>query len=42
MLKHELGTDRPNFSKVFLKDKLLALRICKSSLFHSETAYGKK
>ena len=42
MLKHEVGIGRPNFSRAFLKDnKLLALHICKSSLFHSETAYGK-
>ena len=42
MLQHELGTDRPNFSRAFLKDnKLLALRICKPSLFHSEIVYGK-
>ena len=42
MLKSELGTARPNLSKAFLKDnKLLALRICKSSLFHFEIAYGK-
>ena len=42
MLKHELGNDRPNLSRAFLKDrKLLALLICKSSLFHSEIAYGK-
>ena len=42
ILKHELGTEQPNFSRVFLKDnKLLALRICKSSLFHSEIAYEK-
>ena len=43
MLKYELGTSRPNFSRAFLKDnKLLALRICKSSFSHSEIAYGKK
>ena len=42
MLKCELGTGRPNFGREFLKDNtLLALRICKSSLFHSEIAYGK-
>ena len=42
MLKHEMGTGRPNFSRAFLKDnKLLALGICKSSLFYSEVAYGK-
>ena len=43
MLKYESGTSRPNFSRAFLKDnKLLALRICKSSFSHSEIAYGKK
>ena len=41
MLKHELETDQPSFGKSFLKDKLLALHICKSSLFHYEIAYGK-
>ena len=42
MLKYELGTGRPNLSRPFLNDnKLLALHICKSSLFHSEIAYGK-
>ena len=43
MLKYELGTGRPKFCKLFLKDnKLLALRVCQSSLFHSEIAYGKR
>ena len=42
MLKHEFGTGWPNFSRAILKDnKLLALCICKSSLFHSEIAFGK-
>ena len=43
MLRYELGTGQPNFSKAFLKDnKPLALCICnKSSLFHTEIAYGK-
>ena len=42
MLKHELGTGLPNFSRAFLKDnKLLTLCICKSTLFHSEIAYTK-
>ena len=42
MLKHELETDQPSFGKSFLKDnKLLALHICKFSLFHYEIAHGK-
>ena len=42
MLKHELATGQPNFSRAFLKDsKRLAFHICKSSLFHSEIAYGE-
>ena len=42
MLKYELGTGQPNFRWVFWKDnKPLPLCICKSSLFHSEIAYGK-
>ena len=42
ILKYELGTGQPNFKMTFLKDnKLLVLLIYTSSLFHSETAYGK-
>ena len=42
MLKYELGTEEPKFSKAILKEnKLLALRISKFSLFHSEITYGK-
>ena len=42
MLNYELGTGWPNLSRAFLKDsKLIALHICKSSLFHCEIAYGK-
>ena len=40
MLKYELGAGQPNFSRAVLKDsKLLALRICNSSLSHSRIAY---
>ena len=43
MLQYELGAEEPKFSKALLKEnKLLALRISKSSLFHSEITYGKK
>ena len=42
MLKHELGIVQPSFTRAFLKvNKLLALRICKPILLHSEIAYGK-
>ena len=42
LVKYELGSGRPNFSRAFLIDnKLLALHICKSSLFHFEITYGK-
>ena len=42
MSKYQLATGGPNFSKAFLKDnKLLALRICQSNLFHSEIVHGK-
>ena len=40
MLEYEFGNGRPNVSWAYLKDnKLLALHIFKSSLFHSEIAY---
>ena len=39
---YETKTGRPNFGRGFLNDnKLLALPICKSSLFHFKIAYGK-
>ena len=42
-VRARFGTGRPNFSREFLKEnKLLALRICNSSLFHYEIAYEKK
>ena len=43
MLKYGLGTGRPVFNRAFLKNnRLLALRTCRSNLFHSEIVYGKK